>query len=177
MEDSIRANIRRSGYNSRKPAIVKSLRKWVNRSVTMENVPEEFRKLHDGSPFLQLDEPGFHIYFSTRTIQPKTLGRYAQLYCVHGVCNQDLDVPLMFCIMEKKTRRGYKRVFEHLKRSLLGETPRRIVLDFEKAAIHAANKVFPNATVEGCAFHLAQAWNRKRNHLGLQRVPERRRKG
>ncbi|KAK6036207.1 hypothetical protein COOONC_26288, partial [Cooperia oncophora] len=139
MEDSIRANIRRSGYNSRKPAIVKSLRKWVNRSVTMENVPEEFRKLHDGSPFLQLDEPGFHIYYSTGTIQmarenglygtvadgshslqPKTLGRYAQLYCVHGVCNQDLDVPLMFCIMEKKTRRGYKRVFEHLKRSLLG---------------------------------------------------------
>ncbi|KAK6050540.1 hypothetical protein COOONC_11955, partial [Cooperia oncophora] len=67
--------------------------------------------------------------------------------------------------MEKKTRRGYKRVFEHLKR----KSARRIVLDFEKAAIHAANKVFPNATVEGCAFHLAQAWNRKRNHLGLQK--------
>ncbi|KAK6054355.1 hypothetical protein COOONC_08140 [Cooperia oncophora] len=135
---------------------------WTNRGSTFISPPGTIQMARENGLYGTVAD-GSH------SLQPKTLGRYAQLYCVHGVCNQDLDVPLMFCIMEKKTRRGYKRVFEHLKRSLLGETPRRIVLDFEKAAIHAANKVFPNATVEGCAFHLAQAWNRKRNHLGLQR--------
>ncbi|KAK6043893.1 hypothetical protein COOONC_18604 [Cooperia oncophora] len=97
MEDSIRANIRRTGYHSRK-------------LITLFQMAREnglYGIVADGS----------------HSLQPKTLGRYAQLYCVHGVCNQDLDVPLMFCIMEKKTRRGYKRVFEHLKRNLLGETP------------------------------------------------------
>ncbi|KAK6012061.1 hypothetical protein OSTOST_22797, partial [Ostertagia ostertagi] len=69
MEDAIRAAIRRSGYQARKQAIVKSLGKWVDRSATMENVPREFQILQDGSQFLQFHEPGFHIYYSTRTIQ------------------------------------------------------------------------------------------------------------
>ncbi|KAK6036642.1 hypothetical protein COOONC_25853 [Cooperia oncophora] len=47
-----------------------------------------------------------------------------------------------------------------------------IVLDFEKAAIHAAKMVFPTASVECCAFHLAQAWNRKRNALTLKKYIE-----
>ncbi|KHJ79747.1 hypothetical protein OESDEN_20597, partial [Oesophagostomum dentatum] len=44
----------------------------------------------------------------------------------------------------------------------------RFILDFEKAAITAARKTFTNATVEGCGWHLAQAWTRKRNSLGLR---------
>ncbi|KAK6059902.1 hypothetical protein COOONC_02445 [Cooperia oncophora] len=87
------------------------------------------------------------------SLHPKSLGYHAQLYCVHGVCSREVDVPLMFCITEKKTRRVYKKIFEHLKTNLRGETPRRIVLDFEKAAIHAAKMVFPTASVECCAFH------------------------
>ncbi|KAL6729787.1 hypothetical protein Aduo_000811 [Ancylostoma duodenale] len=43
----------------------------------------------------------------------------------------------------------------------------RIILDFEKAAIKAARKVLPRSTVEGCVFHLGQAWTRHRNSLGL----------
>ncbi|EYC12474.1 hypothetical protein Y032_0047g1500 [Ancylostoma ceylanicum] len=30
-------------------------------------------------------------------------------------------------------------------------------------------KVFPHGTVQGCAFHLAQAWNRRRDKLGMRR--------
>ncbi|KAK6035787.1 hypothetical protein COOONC_26708 [Cooperia oncophora] len=110
------------------------------------------------------------------SLHPKSLGYHAQLYCVHGVCSREVDLPLMFCITEKKTRRVYKKIFEHLKANLRGETPRRIVLDFEKAAIHAAKMVFPTASVECCAFHLAQAWSRKRNALTLKKYiqgPER----
>ncbi|KAK6038363.1 hypothetical protein COOONC_24132, partial [Cooperia oncophora] len=154
MEDAIRAAIRKSGYQARRRQISQNLNKWVDRSVTMENVPHEFRTLQDGSQFLQFHEPRFHIYYSVRTIEvsftfiavqwlfenglyaivadgvhslhPKSLGYQAQLYCVHGVCSREVDLPLMFCITEKKTRRVYKKIFEHLKANLRGETPRRI---------------------------------------------------
>ncbi|RCN40816.1 hypothetical protein ANCCAN_13227 [Ancylostoma caninum] len=45
----------------------------------------------------------------------------------------------------------------------------RVVLDYEKPAINAVKRVFPHATVQGCAFHLAQAWNRRGDRLGLRR--------
>ncbi|XGW26242.1 hypothetical protein V3C99_007117 [Haemonchus contortus] len=186
--DGIRAAIRKAGYRSRRRGIQKNINLWQNRSVTMENVPEEFRVLHDGSLFLQVQEAGFHVYYSAKTIQmacenglhtivadgvhslhPKCLGRYAQLYSLHGVCSHGVEVPLVFCITEKKTREVYKRIFEQLKRNVEGEGPQRIVLDFEKAAIQAAKLVFPSATIEGCAFHLAQAWNRKRDSLALRK--------
>ncbi|VDO46177.1 unnamed protein product [Haemonchus placei] len=49
-----------------------------------------------------------------------------------------------------------------LKEKITGDAPERVMLDFEKAAITAARK-----SVEGCAFHLAQA--SKRDSLGLRR--------
>ncbi|KAK6042381.1 hypothetical protein COOONC_20114 [Cooperia oncophora] len=59
---------------------------------------------------------------------------------------------------------------------MTGDAPRRIILDFEKAAIKAAREVFPTASVQGCGFHLAQAWNRSCIALGLKKYilgPER----
>ncbi|KAK6018576.1 hypothetical protein OSTOST_15834, partial [Ostertagia ostertagi] len=69
MEDSIRAAVRRSGYQARRRVIARSVGVWVNRSVNMECVPPEFRTLSDGSLFLHHQEPGFHIYYSVATIQ------------------------------------------------------------------------------------------------------------
>ncbi|PIO61597.1 hypothetical protein TELCIR_16876 [Teladorsagia circumcincta] len=188
MEDSIRAAVRRSGYHARRQPIVRSLAVWKNRAVTMDNVPSEFRTLRDGSTFLHYQAPGFHIYYSIATIQkaceaglhsivadgmhslhPRSLGCHAQLYCVHGVCSGGIEVPLMYCITAKKTEETYLKVFGHLKSNITGDAPRRAILDFEKAAITATRKIFPRASVEGCAFHLAQAWNRRRDALGLRR--------
>lgn len=45
----------------------------------------------------------------------------------------------------------------------------RIILDFEMAAIKAAKIIFPTASIEGCAFHLARTSNRKRDQLGLRK--------
>ncbi|KAK6040098.1 hypothetical protein COOONC_22397 [Cooperia oncophora] len=161
----------------------------------MEYIPPEYRILRDGSVFLHHHEPGFHIYYSVATIQydnllhmqracdnqlhsivadgmhslhPKSLGYQAQLYCVHGVCDRGVEIPLLYCITAKKTERVYLKIFEELRTHIVGDAPRRVVLDFEKAAISAARKTFPRARVEGCAFHLAQAWNRKRNELELK---------
>ncbi|KAK6018327.1 hypothetical protein OSTOST_16093, partial [Ostertagia ostertagi] len=68
MEDSIRASIRRSGYQARRRVISRSIGVWTNRSVTMDEVPWEFRTLRDGSIFLHHHAPGLHIYFSVATI-------------------------------------------------------------------------------------------------------------
>ncbi|KAK5977205.1 hypothetical protein GCK32_011421 [Trichostrongylus colubriformis] len=46
----------------------------------------------------------------------------------------------------------------------------RVVLDFGMDAINAVKAVFPSPSVEGCAFHLVQAWNRSRNALGLRQL-------
>ncbi|KAK6022403.1 hypothetical protein OSTOST_11903 [Ostertagia ostertagi] len=85
----------------------------------------------------------------------------------------NVAVPLLFALTDKKTTRAYTVVWKELKGVL--ETEQRplgrinIVLDFERAAISAVKKVFPNADVQGCAFHLSRAWNREAYRLGLRK--------
>ncbi|KAL6734982.1 hypothetical protein Aduo_005468 [Ancylostoma duodenale] len=107
------------------------------------------------------------------SLHPKELGRHAQLYCIHAVCAGGVEVPILFAITAKKTAKEYTKIFNHVKEQISKSgrediCPTRIILDFEKAAIKAAKKVFPNSKVEGCAFHLSQAWNRRMDELGLQ---------
>ncbi|KAL6729838.1 hypothetical protein Aduo_000856 [Ancylostoma duodenale] len=76
--------------------------------------------------------------------------------------------------MESKKREAYEKVLGHLKNRLVGFGmdlgSLRLVLDFEKAAIAAARTVFRESELQGCAFHLALSWNRRRNSVGLTRL-------
>uniref|UniRef100_A0A0N4WD42 MULE domain-containing protein n=1 Tax=Haemonchus placei TaxID=6290 RepID=A0A0N4WD42_HAEPC len=54
--------------------------------------------------------------------------------------------------------------------NITGDAPERVVLDFERAAIEAALKVFPRSSVERCSFHLAQGLHRKRRFLGVEEI-------
>ncbi|KAK6024052.1 hypothetical protein OSTOST_10144 [Ostertagia ostertagi] len=70
-----------------------------------------------------------------------------------------------------KNEQMYDTIFGTMRDAIAaagGALDLRIIVDFEKAAINAAKRAFPSASVEGCAFHLAQAWNRKRDALGLR---------
>ncbi|KIH62096.1 hypothetical protein ANCDUO_07623 [Ancylostoma duodenale] len=92
-----------------------------------------------------------------------------QLYTVHAVVRGGVEIPILYAITRHKNIVTYRTIFRRL-RKIIGERPGlRIVLDFKKAAIRAAREAFEGASVEGCAFHLAQAWNRMSKELGLRR--------
>ncbi|VDP62798.1 unnamed protein product [Heligmosomoides polygyrus] len=132
-----------------------------------------------------------HIYYSCTTIKkayenglfalvadgvhkilPTQLGDQAQLYTIHGVCSNGHEIPLLYALTRAQRESTYELVFSCLERELRSLGPqcvRRFVVDFERAAINAAKRTFPGINVEGCAFHLAQAWNRRRDALGLRK--------
>ncbi|CAJ0606035.1 unnamed protein product [Cylicocyclus nassatus] len=178
------------GFEMRKRQIARNLAIHKDKRATMANVPSDLQCLCDGALFLQEQSERFHIYFSERTIQkacsvglnvlvadgvhsaqPKELARSGQLYSVHGVCGNGVEVPLVYAITTKKTTAIYKKIFEKLKTLLQSFGARedlRIVLDFEKSSINAAKRTFAGAQLEGCSFHMAQAWNRRKDKLGLR---------
>ncbi|KAK6029612.1 hypothetical protein OSTOST_04276 [Ostertagia ostertagi] len=161
------------------------------RGMTWDNIPESFSRLHDGTRFLQLKTAQVQIYCSRRTIEkayrnglhalvadgvhqilPEQLGDHSQLYTIHGVCNNGVEVPLFHALTRNKTETTYRMIFGYIEGEFvaLGGVPSlRLIVDFETAAINAAKATIPSMTVEGCGFHLAQAWNRKRDSLGLRR--------
>ncbi|CAJ0606947.1 unnamed protein product [Cylicocyclus nassatus] len=160
------------------------------RTVDPSNIPEDLRNVPGGEVFLQLQTDDLHIYFSRKVVElardhglhaligdgvhklnPVTIPNRmdkGQLYVVHGAIQGGIEVPLLYAVTRFKTVGTYKIVFESL-REVLGEYKERFVVDFEKAAIRAARETFPETDVQGCAFHLAQAWNRASVNLGLRK--------
>ena len=59
------------------------------------------------------------------------------------------------CLLDICTQENLVLSIEHLNR------------DFEYAAHEAARHFWPDVTTKGCHFHLAQAWYRKIQGLGL----------
>ncbi|RCN40920.1 hypothetical protein ANCCAN_13145 [Ancylostoma caninum] len=100
-----------------------------------------------------------------------------QLYTIHGVCRGGFEVPLLSAVTRHKSEEDYLTIFERIKEAVQAvpsDTPNaepelRIVVDFEIAAVNAAKAVFPIHSIEGCGWHLTQAWVRNRNRLGLLR--------
>ncbi|CAJ0605996.1 unnamed protein product [Cylicocyclus nassatus] len=186
----------RDGYESRRSTIKRAIKSLDDKSCTMDHVPRIYSHFSDGERFLQFQTPDLHMYYSTTTIekaqrfglyalvadgvhdlQPDATAKCGQLYTVHGVCNDTMDAPLLYAITTTKNERTYELIFAQLKEELQrsGRLDRlRVVLDFERASIGAARKVFPFASVEGCGFHLAVAWNRKKDALGIRKYLRRR---
>ncbi|VDN21482.1 unnamed protein product [Cylicostephanus goldi] len=179
------------GYSKRRRTILKSVQMHDRPTASLDDVPENLRTLKDGTTFLQFSSPGLYIYYSKTTIQkavengltalvadgvhklpPKALGDDGQLYTVHGVCNGGIDVPLVHVLTRRKNESVYDKVFGMIKQELTEQHVDcgriRIIIDFERAALVGIKNHFPEGCVEGCSFHLAQAWNRKALSLGLR---------
>ncbi|EYC31937.1 hypothetical protein Y032_0003g1316 [Ancylostoma ceylanicum] len=156
---------------------------------TMDHIPDSLSRLPDGSMFVHRLEPTLHVYYNSNTVQmaarsglyalvadgvhsfqPRQLKRKGQLYTVHGVCRNGVEVPLLYAISSKEREQVYTTIFRHIKdefNASVFPANLRVVLDFEKASINAVKRVFPDDTVQGCASHLAQAWNRRRDRVSL----------
>ncbi|VDP21125.1 unnamed protein product [Heligmosomoides polygyrus] len=153
----------------------------------MLHVPDALFRFHaNNARFLQVQSPELHIYYTVETIElacRNGLGalkpmicflcivkeKNGQLYTIHRT-----HVPLLHAITDKKSQATYRAIVSELE-GVLARMPGgynrelRIILDFERAAIKAAKITVPMASVEGWAFHLARAWNRKRDQLGLRK--------
>lgn len=90
---------------------------------------------------------------------------FYQMYTIHGRVGSKAGVhailPLVYGFMNKKTENCYFIFLEILKRYVLNKflielKPQVILTVFEKAAINASKRVFPDATHKCCLFHLLQ---------------------
>lgn len=70
------------------------------------------------------------------------------------------SIPIVYCLMETKTRTFYVRVILYIKDSILPNfNPQTIVTDFESALRESLTDHFISARAQGCWFHHNQVIN------------------
>lgn len=95
---------------------------------------------------------------------------FVQFFTIHILQNGHY-IPLAFSLLSGKQEAVYKTLFSSIieKCNVLGYIlkPKKIVTDFEKAIQNAVRLSWPDSELEGCRFHLAQAWFRQIQKMGL----------
>ncbi|GAU90515.1 hypothetical protein RvY_02921 [Ramazzottius varieornatus] len=101
---------------------------------------------------------------------------FHQLYTIH-VEHFGGVFPVIFALLPNKSSATNERLFRGIRDELeampfrldLGEgpKPKNIVVDYERAVINTAGKIFPHARVQGCYFHFSQAVWRNVQRYGL----------
>ena len=100
---------------------------------------------------------------------------FAQLLSIHAFVELDENVkqvPLLFCLMLRCTKKDYKAIFHTIQALIIEEgygdpVIQQVVTDFEKAIWQGIRATFRAVEVRGCAFHWAQAVWWKMQDLGL----------
>ncbi|KAI2796342.1 hypothetical protein BLOT_015794 [Blomia tropicalis] len=144
---------------------------WLISDVNMDNggkilifgTAENMRRLQ-ASPYFIMD--------GTFDTSPNI---FRQLYTIHGSVGVQQEcakiLPLVYALMSEKSCEYYIRLFEEVSDFAASEecelAPQFIIADFEQAAITAARRVFPMATINGCYFHFGQSIWRKIQDTGL----------
>jgi len=101
----------------------------------------------------------------------KAPSMFYQLYTWHAKIGNSYP-PCIYFLLQKKNIATYTRMFDILKELVPDMMPQKILLDFEKACMSAAQIAFPQAEIKGCYFHLSQSILRKINNVGLKAVYE-----
>lgn len=91
---------------------------------------------------------------------------YYQIYTLH-VLQAGRVLPMLYCLLRRKTAATYTRVFRKILHLEPGLSPVTLLTDFEQAAIQAFRTVFPAAAPSACFFHLKQSVQRKVQESGL----------
>ena len=93
---------------------------------------------------------------------------FFQLYTIHFEFVPCINPVGLYCLLAKKNRATYNRLLLEIKRLIPGANPRKVLVDFEAAAMAAFAETFPAATITGCYFHLYQSIIRKVHKLGMK---------
>ncbi|CAD5126722.1 DgyrCDS14782 [Dimorphilus gyrociliatus] len=94
---------------------------------------------------------------------------FKQLFSLHSFLKKEGEmkqVPLMFAFMTSKKKKAYNILFKAINELLEFKTPKKIVMDFERAIWKAVLNNWENVTLTGCLFHWNQAVYRKIQELG-----------
>lgn len=83
-------------------------------------------------------------------------------------------IPLFFAFLQGKTTITYHTLFDIIKTSFPNWNPSKILLDYEKAAMNALRKVFPDTTLKGCFYHFCRSLFKKSKELGIKSRVQRR---
>lgn len=99
---------------------------------------------------------------------------FYQLFTIHGLENGHY-IPLAYCLLPNKAADTYTKLFVLLKTKILDVfnevfEPMEAFVDFEMAIHIALRNVLPKTKINGCRFHLHQAWYRKIQSLGLTQI-------
>ena len=173
---------------------IRKARRRINQEPLPRNreeleIPEQYQRLENGELFLLYDSgvgvanriiifgtqrnldmlDMYDQYFMDGTfkIVPDL---FYQLYTVHVMTAAGYMIPALFSLLLNKTRETYSRVFAQMKVLRPNVFPNRIMVDFEQAAISAAEEAFPQAVISGCFYHLSQSVYRKVQSEGLQNL-------
>lgn len=151
---------------------ITSLRSKKNIMINNDDIPENIKYTFSNEKFLQydsgiLDEQRI-VIFSTEThlnhlkysntwfcdgtfsSSPK---KFTQIYVIMAKI-RNLNIPLVYIFMKRKSKTAYSKIFEFLKCRIDNKYPQNIILDFEMAAYVALSETFPNSTLNGYfSFH------------------------
>lgn len=94
---------------------------------------------------------------------------FAQVYVVLAEIYGAV-IPVLYGLLPNKSKHTYMNFIGMVLEIATNMQPTRILCDFEIAAISAFRERFPNATICGCFFHLAQNMQK---HLAQQGLRER----
>jgi len=99
---------------------------------------------------------------------------FLQLYVIR-VKKRDVFVTAVYCLLERKAKSTYKKMFSILyekcaERNFFPD-PKVLHIDFEQATIQAAREIIGfELEIRGCFYHLCQNTYRKIQNLGLQKL-------
>lgn len=129
--------------------------------------PERILAIGNADMLSQLDKD---IIYGDGTFD-KAPSMFYQLYTWHAKVGNSYP-PCIYFLLQKKNMDTYNRMLTILKQLVPNIMPQKILLDFEKACMSAAQIAFTQAEVKGCYFHLCQSVIRKINSVGLKLVYE-----
>mgnify|MGYP000265238167 CR=1 FL=1 len=78
-----------------------------------------------------------------------------------------LVIPICYALLPDKRPDSYKRMIQMIKSAWPALKPEAVSTDFEKSLMNAFSAAFPEATIQGCLFHLAQNLKKKLSRLNL----------